>query len=449
MNDRPLVRFASGMIATLIVAASQALAHDQIPGGPQIRPILIENATLHVVDGPLIPRGSVLFEDGKLTRIGDVADPPDNVQRIDGTGRHIYPGLFESMTDLGLREIDAVGETLDDQEHGRSNPNVRSWVAINPDSELIPVTRAGGVLLAHVAPRGNYLAGQSAVVNLDGWGVDDMLLSAPTGMIIDWQSLQPREGESAERRKQRESRLQELDDLLDAVGRYAAARSAEPTSAGDRNKSLHQKPIATDVRLESLVPVVDGRLPLIAWAETRGAIESAIAYCQSRSLRLIIYGGYDAEASAELLKRYDVPIIVAGVYRTPRRRDDPYDFPASLPRRLADAGVRFAIAGEGPSYPGRTSNARNLPYHAGHAIAFGLDPAQALRAITLAPAEILGVADRVGSLTVGKDATLIITDGDIFDIATHVQHAFINGRTVDLGNRHETLFRKYQEKYRP
>ncbi|MAI71838.1 MAG: imidazolonepropionase [Rhodopirellula sp.] len=424
-------------LAAYVVFAmlSNIEAHDQVPGAPQTRPIVIRNATVHVVDGPDIKNGDVLFEAGKITSVGKEIKVPKQTLEIDGSGKHLYPGLIESMTDLGLREISAVEETDDRTEYGSVNPNARAWVAVNPDSELIPVARAGGVLTVMTAPRGRYIRGQTAVINLDGWTVAEMKLKAPAGMYIDWGSMQPRGNSAADQRQKREQKFTELDELLDSVRRYQTAREAAPTTT------------ATDIRLESLIPVINGELPVFVDADRQMEIESAVAYGQAQGLLIVVYGGYDAEQCAELLKKYDVPVIIASTYRLPLRRDEAYDTAYTLPKRLRAAGVKFAICGEGAGSPGGAANARNLPYHAGVAVAYGLPHSDGLRSITLSAAEILGVADRLGSISSGKDATLILADGNILETETNVQAAFIQGRAVDLGSRHKMLYEKYKLKY--
>jgi imidazolonepropionase-like amidohydrolase len=436
MNRVPSRCLLCLLVAAIAMQSLQLVAaHDQIPGAPQTRPVLISGATVHVIDGNTLDGGSVLFAEGKITAVGKSVAAPKGALRIDASGKHVYPGLIESMTDLGLREISAVEETDDRTELGSLNPNVRSWVAVNPDSELIPVARAGGVLAVMTAPRGRWIRGQSAVLQLDGWTAQEMTLLAPAGLYVDWSATQSRDDDEKKWAEDREENLKELDDLLDDARRYGQARQANPDGT------------PTDLRLDSLLPVIAGERPLIAQAQRQSTIESAVAYAQSQGLRLIIQGGYDAADCAQLLRRYDVPVIIGSTYRLPLRRDDPYDAPFTLPARLRQAGVRFAIAGEGSGSPGGAANARSLPYHAGAAVAYGLSPQDALRAITLSAAEILGVADQIGSITVGKDATLIITDGDILETKTHVTEAFIQGRVVDLGSRHKTLYEKYQQKY--
>ncbi|MEM8913261.1 MAG: amidohydrolase family protein [Planctomycetota bacterium] len=420
--------------------AGTLAAHDQIPGADQRRPILIRNATIHPVDGQVMRKASILFRGGKIVALKKTIRATKAMRVIDGDGHHIYPGLIDSMTDLGLREISAVTESVDAVEIGRDNPNVRSWVAVNPDSELIPVARAGGILTAHVAPGGRFLQGQSAVLHLDGWTASEMSLQAPATLCINWEEITPRGGEDASLVEKRELKLKEIEGWFDRSERYAAAKQF----ARDSNRL---DDFEIDLRLESLISVVSGQQPIFAKADRFAAIESAVAFARARSMRLIIYGGYDAEACASLLKTADVPVVVAATYRTPLRRGDPYDAAYTLPSRLEAAGVRFAISGEGPGYPGGASNLRNLPYHAACAVAYGLDPDVALRAVTLSAAEILGVDDRIGSLTVGKDATLIVADGNVLESDTNVVDAYIGGRQVDLGNRHETLFHKYRQKY--
>ncbi|GAA5510214.1 amidohydrolase family protein [Novipirellula caenicola] len=415
------------------VGVGSAAANDQIPGPEQSRPLLIRGATLHTVDGDVIEAGDLLFDNGRIVAVGNDIQPEKGTQVIEAAGKHVYPGLFDGMTDLGLREITGVDVTVDHAERGDKNPNVRSWVSVNPDSELIPVARASGVLLAHVAPGGRFFQGQSAVMQLDGWTASEMNLSAPSAMCVSWGATQVSDADPKAEAKKRDQKLEELDQWLDRAARYAEQRAAGSA--------------IEDIQLEALLPVIQGRLPLMIHADRRDSIESAVAYAQSRKLKLVIYGGYDAADCAELLKHYNVPVIIAGTLRLPLRRHDPFDHPYTLPQRLQAAGVKYAIAGEGPGYPGGASNVRNLPYHAGCSVAYGLSREDAVRAITLSPAEILGVSDRVGSLTVGKDATLIIADGDILETESNVVDAYIQGRKVDLSSRHTMLFDKYRRKY--
>ena len=408
-------------------------ASDQIPGSPQTRPIAIHGATIHRVGQPEL-KGTLLFEDGKITAVGSKVSLPKDTIEIRAEGKHLYPGLIDSMTDLGLREIAAVQETDDRREYGRENPNARAWIAINPDSELIPVARAGGVLVANTAPTGSWLRGQSAVIQLDGWTNKEMVLREPSGLFVDWTALHSSSSDDQQRRKEREQRLQEFDQLLDQARRYARLRESSDQGA-------------TNVRLESLIPLLRKEMPLIAHADRQSEIEAAVTYAVSQDLKLVIYGGYDAEQCAPLLKQYEVPVIVGTTYRLPLRRNDPYDHPYTLPARLQRAGVLFSIGGPGFGGPGGAASVRNLPYHAAVAAAYGLTQAQVIEAITLSAAKVLNVARRIGSIELGKDATIIIADGNILETETNVVDAYIQGRKVDLGSRHEMLNEKYLKKY--
>lgn len=426
---------SSAVLAFIVGACmvfSPATAHDIVPGAPQSKPIVIRNATLHLGNGTTIENGSILFEDGLISEVGASVRLPESAQVIEGAGKHVYPGLIDAYTDLGLREITAVDVTIDNVERGELNPNVRSWVAFNPDSELIPVGRSGGVMLAHVVPGGRLLQGQSGVMQLDGWSYQDMLLEGPVGLCVNWESVVPRGGDSKEKAKRYDEQIQELDDLFERARRYGESIAAEES-------------VATDVRLESLIPVINGERPVFVEADRLGAIESAIAFFTSRQIPMVICGGADAMHCVEHLTAHDIPVILVATYRLPRRRSDPVDALYSLPSKLREAGVRFAIAGEGSGYPGGASNIRNLPYHAGVAVAHGLPREEAVRAITQSAAEILGVADRVGTLTAKRHATLIVVDGDVLESDTRVIDAYVQGRKVDLGNKHKQLYRKYEQ----
>lgn len=417
------------------LAPSFAGAHDQIPGAPQSKPIALVGGTLHTVAGGMIENGTVVFDGGKIIAVGKQVDIPKGCQSIDTRGKHIYPGLMESMSNIGLSEVNSIKSTIDTDEVGRENPNLRPWVAVNPDSEWIPVARAGGVLLASIAPKRGDIRGSTGVIQLDGWTYNDMLLQADTGVLVSWRAYDSRTSDDADRAKERDERLRGLSDRLETAARYAIARQARPQET------------PTDLRLEALLAVVEGRTPLIIDADSRREIEAAVSFCVSRGIRPIIYGGYDAPQCAALLKKYNVPVIIHATYRLPLRRDDPYDHAYTLPRRMHDAGIRFAIGASGAGSPGGGAAARNLPYHAAVAVAYGLPAEQAIRAVTLSPAEIMGVDDRVGSITVGKDATLIVVDGDVLLTESNVTDAYIRGAKVDLGSKHKTLAAKYRTKY--
>ena len=412
---------AACLLSCFVLGANCALvsASDQIPGAPQKQPIAIVGATIHTVSGRAIENGTVVFDAGKITAVGKGAQVPEGAEVIRAEGKHVYPSLIDAHSDIGLVEVNSVRATIDSRETGNINPNVRAVAAFNPDSELIPVNRANGVLIALSAPAGGLVAGRSAVMMLDGWTWEDMTLKADAGMHVRW----PRDPGKE---------LKELDELLEQTARYVASRKV---NAGA---------LAVDLRLESLARVLDGSLPMIVDATSVTQIESAVAFAEQRNLKLVIHGGYEAVHCAELLKKADVPVIVSGVYRTPSGRDHPYDEAYTLPKRLKEAGIKFCICSGGRF---GASGLRNLPYHAATASAYGLSQDEALQAITLNAAQILGVADRVGAIASELDATLFIADGNILETETQVVQAFVQGRKVDLGNRHQQLYRKYSAKY--
>ena len=426
----------------LLALLSAASASDQIPGAPQKKPIALINGVLHPISGPAIEDGTVIFDNGKIVDLGRRMKPPADATVIDLEGKHVYPSLIESHSHLGLVEISSTRSTLDMTEIGSINPNVRAHVSVNPDSELMPVTRANGVLIAVSAPSGGLVSGKASVLQLDGWTYEDMTLKPDCALVINWPRTAPEmthvpgtesEGKPEDRDTERIKALKDLRDLFENTRTYIKARAANPAN----------QPF--DNRLDSMIPVVEGQIPLLIWADRANQIQGAVAFGIEQNVKIILLGGHDAEMCAELLRRYDVPVIVDAVHKDPRRSHEEYDSSYTLPERLRRAEIRFCISGTGRS---ETWNTRNLPYHAATAAAYGLPYEDALRSVTQYPAEILGIADRVGTLEPGKDATLFVSDGDPLETETLVTAAWIQGRKVDLTSRHTQLYDKYRTKYR-
>ncbi len=425
---------------TTICLSTVALAFPEIPGADQNHPIALVGATIHPVSSPPIENGVLVFDSGKITFIGNEkkADLPRGVDKIDVSGKHVYPGLFDASTNLGLVEINAVRATRDSSEVGRFNPNVQAHVAVNPDSELIPVTRSNGVLLALTSPTGGVIAGRCSVLQLDGWTYEDLTLKPDVGLVVRWPRMTPvvtwwEEKSTDQQRKERDETIKQLHDFFDDARAYRKSKASE---------NGEQK---FDAKLDAMLPVLEGELPLVVVADEIQQIQSAVSFATHQNAKLIILGGYDAIECADLLRKHDVPVIIGGIYRLPQRRSDDYDAPFTLAERLRKANIQFCISGSGRF---GASNVRNLPYHAAMAASVGLPQDEALKSITIYPAQILGVADRVGSLEVGKDATLFISNGDPLDTPTQIEAAYIQGREVDLSDRHKRLWKKYQEKYR-
>ncbi|MDA7657820.1 amidohydrolase family protein [Verrucomicrobia bacterium] len=425
-----VIKFSCVWVVSNLVFCPSLLGNSSIPGEAASGPIAIVGGTLYPVTSPPIEHGTLLIRDGKIAAIGKDVEIPIEASRVDVSGMSVYPGLFNSDGRLGLVA------SRDFSEVGRINPNVRVEVAVNPDSELLPVTRSGGVLLSLTVPEGGLVSGTSAILQMDGWTWEDLTLKAPVGLHINWPRMRgvTKENSGKSEESPDEKSIRELRSFFENARAYHANRSGK-LSIG----------LNLDLRFEALKPILKREIPIIVAAESAAQIQSAISFAVEQSVRIIIYGGYDAEACASLLKRHDIPVIIGGTHRLPRRRSEPYDAPFTLPNRLRLAGVSYCItANDSFGAP----NTRNLPYQAGHAVAFGLPHNEGLKAITIYPARILGVSDRVGSLEIGKDATVIVTTGDPLETTTQVTRAFIQGKSIDLSDRHKSLWKKYRERLR-
>lgn len=419
---------------TLIAAVStgaHAAAQDLLPkAAPQTRPVLLKGATLHTVSGEAFT-GHLLFADGVIRSVAKDAPEIEGADVVDAAGKHVFPGFICAMSTLGLVEIDAVDMTLDTTEAGGLNPEVYAAVSVNPDSWHHPVTRRNGVLVAGVFPQGGTMPGRASVMQLDGWTWEDMALLRDAGLSINWPSLGQRSRRFGRGGGDPATQIKRIDGIFDAATAYLAAKKADPT-------------IPTDLRYESMASVIAGKKPVYLSLATREQAESAIPWAMGRGLKPVIVGGRDALSFAGLLVRHDIPVALTGVHRLPHRRDLSYASTYELPRLLEEKGVRWSLTMGGRD----SSNARNLPYEAAATVAFGLSPEAALRGITLSPAEALGVAHRVGSLEVGKDATLFLSDGHPFDLTSNIERAWIQGREITLEDKQTALAAKYRAKYR-
>ncbi|MCS6953833.1 MAG: amidohydrolase family protein [Bryobacteraceae bacterium] len=418
--------------ATTCLSAWLALAAAALP-----QTVLIRGATVHTVSGPDIASGSVLIRDGKIAEVGVVVKAPKQARVLEAKGLHLYPGMIDSATDLGLAEITSVRETVDIREIGDFKPQLRTIIAVNSASEHIPVTRANGITSAVVLPEGGIISGQAAVIHLDGWTWEEMAARPSVAMVLQFPVIQQtpaeRTGPSerripyAEAKKRYEARLRELDDWFERARRYQRARQA-PASG-----------LRPDLQLEAMLPVLERKLPVVIHAVREKAIREALAFAERQKIRIILAGARDADKLAAELKAKDVPVILPRVLELPLNEDDPYDRPFTLPAALHKAGVRFAFATYSSSF------SRNLPYQAATAVAFGLPYQEALRGLTLYPAEIWGL-NELGSVEPGKLANLILADGDLLEVRTQIKHVFVRGKEVDLNNKHTTLYEKYRNR---
>jgi imidazolonepropionase-like amidohydrolase len=405
--------------------------------GPET--ILLRGATVHPVSGPDIADGSVLVRDGKIAEVGARVALPKGARVIELKGLHIYPGMIDSATEIGLSEIGAVREMNDISDIGLFKPQLRAATAVNPASEHIPVTRANGITSVITSPGGGIIAGQSVLMHLNGWTMEDMAVRAPAAMRLEFPQIRTpnrfgaseapgRASAYAEAKKRYEQQLQELNDFMESARRYRQAKAA----AGPDFEA--------DLKLEAMIPVLDGKVPMLIRAEKEKTIKEAIAFADKQKVHMILERGTEAWKVAAALKTHNIPVVLPPTLRLPDEEDDPYDKPFSIPGELSKAGVKFAFASFGP---GDEDNPRNLPYEAAAAVGFGLPQAEALKAVTLYAAQIWGVGDELGSIEKGKWADLIVTDGDPLETRTQIKQMFIKGAPVDLDNKHYRLYEKY------
>ena len=420
-NDRKILLFVLAILMTLlalVVMVTAAVAQNPAPA--QDQPVALEGGTIHTISGTVIQNGTIVFEDGVITAIGTKVEIPDGAERLDVSGKEIYPGLIDGYSFMGIYEIGAVGMTVDINEQGRINPNVTPQIAFNPESRHIGTARASGVLTAVTTPGGGLISGQSAAMMLDGWSWADMVLKPGLGLIVNW----PSTGDDYE---------EDLQELRDAFADAKAYHKAKQAGGGSVKN--------TDSKHEAMIPFLKGDRPVVAGAQELRQIQDAITFAEEEDIRLIILGGRDAHYVASHLVRKEIPVILTSVLDAPDRDWEAYDAQYSLPAKLQEAGVKFAIAG-GSSAP----YTFRLPNEAGAAIAFGLDSDEAVRSVTLSAAEILEIDDRVGSLVTGKDATLLITTGNPLEYSTQIEQAYIQGRKIDMMNAHLELYEKYRQK---
>lgn len=403
--------------------------------------IALVGGTVHMISGPDLAVGTVLIRDGKIAAVGSTVEIPAGAKVVDVKGKHVYPSLLPPITELGLVEISSVRATIDTTELGDVNPQARADFAMNYDSELLPVARSAGILIAGVAPAGGIVSGSLAAMKLEGWTREDTTLKAPAALMVRWPDLAIDRSPTARlsvrlQEKRRDDALQKLKEVFADARAYRKARTAEGKAGIPRHDD--------DPRLEAMLPAIDGRMPVIVVAQRIRQIRDALAWAKEENLKIVLAGAKDGWRLAGEIAKAGVPVIVEQPLELPARQDEPYDANFANAGALAKAGVRVAFT-DGAN----ASNARNLAHQAAAAVAFGFPREKAVEAMTLEPARILGVADRVGSLEPGRDATLIVTDGDILDLRTHVLAAYLDGRALDLTDKQKRLYERYKGRPRP
>jgi imidazolonepropionase-like amidohydrolase len=403
---------------------------------PSAGPVIaITNATIHPVSRPSIERGTIILRGVKIEALGANLAVPAGAKVVDAAGAHVYPGFINARTQMGLNEpgprgFEDVNEMLD------LNPQLRTRVAYHAESDAIAVARTNGITTVGVMPGGGTFGGEVAVMNLDGWTWEEATVKANAGITFNFPSLGGGGGRGGggrggggggeaatfeEIKRTRDRRLDELARLFDQVRAYAKA-GPEKT---------------VDWTLEALLPVVERRLPLVTTVNRAQDIRDAVAFADRVKVNIVISGGTVANAVAALLKEKNIPVIVGNILSLPGSEDAFHAATYQLAGELSQAGVKVAFSTADSAY------VRNVPYHAAMSVAWGMNRDEAVKALTMNPAEILGVADRVGSLEPGKDANLFIAKGDPLEIRTILTHVFINGKDVGLDSKHERLYQKY------
>lgn len=405
----------------------------------------IRGAKIVTVSGPIIENGTIVIRDGKIAAVGANVDIPKDAEVIDGSGLSVYPGMIDAGTNLGLVEIgQGANGTVDVSETGTNNANEMAIIGVNPNTSHVNVTRVNGITSVMSFANGGLIAGQATVINLNGSTQEAMALVPEFGLVINFPRVStfggfvPGVGRQpvamSEALKRRDDQIDELKRLFEQAENYGRA-----VDAFAKDSSLPR--IDEDTRLAAMVPYIRGEKPMIFRAERERDIRAVAKFVAEMKVKGILLGGQEAWRAADVLKQNNIPVIFNHIYDLPVRDDDPFDSLFAAPSKLAAAGVKFAIStGDGGG------EVRDLPYHAGLAGAYGLSHEDSLRSVTIYPAQILGIADRVGTLEAGKMANVVVTDGDILEPTTNIKYMFITGRMIPLTSRHTELYDSFKDR---
>lgn len=429
-------------ISVLTLLLTKASAQDDVyPAAKQSKKTAITNAVIHVGNGTVIENGTVVFDNGKITYAGSASGAPSAETTVDAKGKHVYPGIILPASNMGLQEISGVRGSTDVNEIGELNPSVRSIVAYKAESIITNTVRANGILFAHVAPGGQLIAGQSSVVQLDAWNWEDAAYKADMGMHFYMPSLLARPGGG---------RFAALIALLGpqqpADPIKAALDRIEGVKAFFREaKAYHQKEGAKEINLkfEATKALFDKKQKLFIHCGQVKQMLVAIDFVKEFGFDVVLVGAGESWQIADLLKQNNISVILTQEHNLPTLDDDDVDQPYKSATFLQKAGVLYCLNDDDPQNRGR-----NLVFNAGTAAAYGLGKEEALKAITLNAAKVLGIDDKTGTLEVGKDANIVISEGDILDMKSSIiTNAFIQGRSISLSSKHTQLFERYKHKY--
>jgi len=429
-------------------------------------PIVIRNADVYPVTAPVIKGASVLVQDGKIADISTKLVPPKGARIIDAKGLRVYPGLIDSGTELGLSEVSSTRETVDTGELGEFMPQLRALSAVNPESEHFGVVRVNGITTAMTFPSSGggggggggrfgggerqFISGQAALIHTDGWTWEDMAIERTAAIHLIFPSLGGRGGRGGGNPIP-DSVLEMIPGAAGAAGFSAAKRQYDQQIAHiseffdqarqyQKERAANAPGFKRDLKLEAMIPVLEGKVPMAVSASRASVIHDVIAFSEKQHIRIVILQPHEIAKVGAELKAKNVPVIFGRVLALPDQEDDPYDGAFTGPAEAYKAGVKFAF--------GTFSNefVRNLPYQAATAVAFGLPYEEALKAVTINAAEIWGQSANIGSVDKGKWADLIVTDGDPLEIQTHIKYLLIKGKDVSLVNKQTRLYEKYMSR---
>lgn len=429
-----MTALTTAALAVALVAPVSVDAQVRMTVPPQSQAVALQGATIHTVTNGVIENGTIVFNNGVIIAVGANVEIPAGARVVDVSGKHIYPGLIDAYSTVGISEIGAVGVSSDVNELGDFNPNVRAAVAVNAESRHIGTSRSAGVLTTLTTPGGGLISGMSSAMSLEGWDWEEMSMESAAALNVNWPNPNPR----ANRRRfgpgadepppSYAAQVQQLKDFFSEARAYRDA-----TMAGEE--------VRTDSRYLAMIPALNGDIPVVVAADGAAQINDAITWAQEEGVRIVIRGGQDAIHVADRLVENDIPVVLTATMAAPGREYEGYDGSYSMPARLYQAGVKFAISGgSGSLYTNR------LPWEAGVAVAFGLPEEEAMKAVTINAAEFMGISDRVGSLEAGKQATLLITTGTPLDMTSDIEQSYIQGREIDMMDIQKFFFEKYMQK---
>jgi len=421
-----------------ILCLATLSAQQPVAAPVQTSPILIFGAVAHIGDGTVIENSAIAFENGKLTMVADATtiriDRTRFSKIFDASGKQVYPGFIAPNAQLGLIEIDAARPTLDASDIGAFNPQLRSIVAYNTDSEVLPTIRSNGVLLAQIVPTGGTLSGASSIVHLDAWNWEDAAYSIDEGLHLRWPAPRTFSGFQIQTQTTEQQRSDTYEkSIRELHSFFEEARAYAQQSAQD----------VKNLKFEAMRGLFDQKKPLYIHTNNAKTIQESVLFAEKYGIRAVLVGGVDAWMVTDFLKSHNIPVILSSTHSLPTRDDDDVDQAYKTAVQLHEKGILFAFSHK------LAWQQRNLAFQAGQSVGYGLPKEAAVQALTLHTAQIMGIADRCGSLTVGKDATLFISEGDALDMrSSQVTAAFIQGREINLDNKHKQLSRRFDAKYK-